>query len=598
MKGGSQRWGDMGRRCLVVVSMGGAIQTKKNYGTHMNSPLVAPADPDDDTRRMPQDWLEVVFIVALFFVYAGCPTPDVNEAHYIAKAKHYWNPDWCAGDLFLESADAHLVFYWVFGWLTCLFSMPVVAWIGRWITWTLLAWSWQRLSVAIAPIRFASVLTAAWFVMLLDRFHLAGEWVIGGVEAKGFAYALVFCGLRAMVKGQWRAVWLWMGAGAAFHVLAGGWSVVIAAFVWFLQGRDRPSLRTIFPALVGGFLLSLPGLLPAIWLTSGVDPATTRLANEIYVFGRLGHHLSLHQMTPNRVVTFQWLVVVWIAISWRLSKWSDRAPRSVGECAVKLFGACEQPVRSMDAGVWQPWFILNYFTLGALLLASAGVVLDYALYEQPALAARLLRLYWFRAADIAVPMSVALAIPGLVVLVPVSAKKVHLALLGATIAIPCGFYSMVSVEHQTDLRPRAEIQSRALDRVGYESSVAEHQAWVNICRWISEETDPDARFLTPRGQQTFKWYTGRSEIVAWKDIPQDAKGIVHWWGLIQQIYPEAVQEGGLGAWTDRQLREICNRYDIDYVLIDRSETIRRIGFPRVYPNRSLSNASFELYDVR
>ncbi len=39
-------------------------------------------------------WLEVAAIVTLFFLVAGCPPPDVNEAHYLAKAKHYWNPDW------------------------------------------------------------------------------------------------------------------------------------------------------------------------------------------------------------------------------------------------------------------------------------------------------------------------------------------------------------------------------------------------------------------------------------------------------------------------------------------------------------------------
>ena len=28
------------------------------------------------------------------------------------------DPAWCAGDLFLESDDAHLVFYWTIGWLS------------------------------------------------------------------------------------------------------------------------------------------------------------------------------------------------------------------------------------------------------------------------------------------------------------------------------------------------------------------------------------------------------------------------------------------------------------------------------------------------
>ena len=42
--------------------------------------------------------LEIGLIFLLFFLYAGWLPPDVNEAHYLAKAKHYWQPQWCAGD--------------------------------------------------------------------------------------------------------------------------------------------------------------------------------------------------------------------------------------------------------------------------------------------------------------------------------------------------------------------------------------------------------------------------------------------------------------------------------------------------------------------
>src|SRR5688500_15349947 len=49
--------------------------------------------------------IEVGFIFVMFFVFAGAPPPDVGEAHYLAKAKHYWDPAWCRGDMFLESKD-------------------------------------------------------------------------------------------------------------------------------------------------------------------------------------------------------------------------------------------------------------------------------------------------------------------------------------------------------------------------------------------------------------------------------------------------------------------------------------------------------------
>lgn len=63
--------------------------------------------------------------------------------------------------------------------------------------------------------------------------------------------------------------------------------------------------------------------------------------------------------------------------------------------------------------------------------------------------------------------------------------------------------------------------------------------WRRACQWIAahpRQVPPDARFFTPFGSQTFKWYTGRSEVATWKDIPQDARSIVVWWNRIKEIY--------------------------------------------------------------
>src|SRR5262245_25750257 len=176
--------------------------------------------------------LEIILILGVFIIHAGSAVPDVNEPHYLSKAKHYWNPSWCSEDVFCTSADAHQVFYWTFGWLSLWLSLPALAWVGRFITWTLLAWAWRRLSVAIVPNPLYAVLSAALFVALNAHCHMAGEWVVGGLEAKGFAYVLVLLGLEQLVRNRWTWVWLLLGAAGAFHVIIGGWSVVAAGIAW------------------------------------------------------------------------------------------------------------------------------------------------------------------------------------------------------------------------------------------------------------------------------------------------------------------------------------------------------------------------------
>jgi len=247
----------------------------------------------DQSLTAKRSWLEIALIFLVFFVHGGAPTPHLNETYYLTKAKHYWAPEWCAGDMFLESADAHLVFYWTVGWLAEFFSLPTVAWIGRVAAWGLLAWSWQRLSSRVTRQPLAAVLSAALMVWLVGEMNFAGEWVVGGVEGKCFAYACVFAALTPLAEGRWRRAWPWFGLAGAFHVLVGGWSAMAAALVWLLERREeRPSLAAMLPSLVVGLALALPGIVPALELTSGVSPEVRREASQIYVFDRLAHHLA------------------------------------------------------------------------------------------------------------------------------------------------------------------------------------------------------------------------------------------------------------------------------------------------------------------
>ena len=241
-----------------------------------------PVTSAASSRSRYESLLDVALIFVIFFVHAGWSAPDVNEAHYLCKAKHFWDGSWCEGDHFLESADAHLVFFWSCGWLTKYLPLPVTAWLGRVITWALLAWTWQRLSSAIVPRPLYAVLSAALFVAFIDAGNLAGEWVVGGFEAKGLAYAAVFGALGALVKREWNRCWILLGVALALHALVGGWSAIAVGVVWCLDGC-RPSLRTMSPGLVLGGLIAAAGLWPTLTLNSNVDQETIALPSQLHM---------------------------------------------------------------------------------------------------------------------------------------------------------------------------------------------------------------------------------------------------------------------------------------------------------------------------
>ncbi len=495
-------------------------------------------------------WLETTLVFLVFALQGAWPVPDVNEPYYLGKAAHYWNPDWAPRDDFLQSRDAHLVFYFTFGWLTAAgLPLPAFAWAGRLITWWLLAWGWCRLSRAVIPKPGAALFSGALFACCLDWGPMAGEWVIGGVEAKCVAYAFVFFGLAELHAGRWNRVWLWLGAASAFHVLVGGWSVLAAMFAWLVAPSPRASFRSMLPWLMLGGILSLPGLLPSLALTRGADPEIVHLANRIYTYGRLAHHLVPGAFPWNWVVCFLAMTAFWAGMEYFLR---DRHPSGI-----------------------------RGFVLGALLIATMGWLISLAIPWAPDRCAALLRYYWFRLADTAVPLGTALTASVIVFRHRLSGvhDRIFRRVLAVVVVLHVGMYVVL---RPIPTVPRAETASPyLLDAQKRARITYRYVMWRRVCNWIADprNTPPEARFLTPRMATTFKWYTGRSEVANWKEIPQDAPSVVAWWNKLRDIY--AIEDpvyglrwcGSLSELGEDRLIELCHRYDCDYIVTTRYQPL-------------------------
>jgi hypothetical protein len=483
---------------------------------------------------------EVALVFLVFFIHAAWPAPEVNEPHYLGKARHYWDAGWCARDFFCNTADAHETFYLAFGWLARGLPLEAVAWCGRLATWGLLAWAWRRLSAAVVDGWLYAGLSAALFVALNERFHMAGEWVVGGVEAKGFAYVFVLLGLERLVRGRWGWALVLFGAASAFHVIVGGWAVVAAGVARLAAERRPPLARLIWPASAG-LVLALGGLLPAMALTWHADPEIVRQANRIYVYDRLPHHLLPQQMPIVFVARHLLLVAALVPLA-RLAP----AGEAIGR--------------------------LRSFVAAAVGIAAIGMAISLLVWWDADLAAGLLRYYWFRSCDVMVPLGVSLL--SAAVLCRWQAERhplFALALCAALLAAGAHLGGQMWLR-QTYPRPRADW------------GVAGWDDYRAICRWVAAETPPDALFLVPRMSQSFRWHTGRAEVVTRKDFPQDAASIVEWRRRLERIYGRADTPS---PWYDslaqlgaKRLRELGREFGADYVVTSAQPPV---ALPRVGP---------------
>ncbi len=389
-------------------------------------------------------WLETALVLIVFAAYAGWPVPEPNEPHYLSKAKHYWDPAWIHDDFFLDSADSHLSFYATCGWLSRFLSLRTMAMTGRVITWALLAFAWRRLSWSLLPVAGAAVVSAALFVALNENFHMAGEWVVGGFESKGLAYARSFAALAELVRERWNATWILLGAASALHVLVGGWATIAVAFCWMTSSADRPRLKAMLPGLAVGGLLSLWGLLPGLALNVGTDDSVITRANMIYVYERLPHHLAYFQIAPANRLRFPLLVIGWAVMA---------APLPPDDGRRRL--------RS----------VIN----ATLVFVLIGIGLGAIGISRPEAVAGLLRLYWFRLADALVPLGVALWTVGI-------AARFAKRRAGWRFATALVLLAFAGWQLAPQLSSRFAAQVPRADKPG---KVANYADWRDACAWIA-----------------------------------------------------------------------------------------------------------------
>jgi hypothetical protein len=308
-----------------------------------------------------------------------------------------------------------------------------------------------------------------------------------------------------------------------------------------MVNRLRKSLLVYWPYLIVGFAMALIGVVPAILADWGADADTRAGAHWVYVHDRVAHHLMFGRFPTIHVARFFLMAVIWA-------------------CFALAFRKDERLLN------------LNIFC-GASLLADLGGLLLSGLAEQDdAVAQRAtsyLRFYWFRLSDVAIPMGLALTCGAAV---QTWSNRTH-GLPGRIVCrLPLALIALAGglmlYEHSLSGQPKADLMSLP-KYVGDSVRTAETYAnWRKVCRWINENTPYDAVFITPVDQQTFKWYAGRTEVFCWKDIPQDAQGILQWRDrALLFIGLQSQSRAGLMSLGAESLHEIADRFDADHLLV-------------------------------
>lgn len=511
------------------------------------------------------DTLTIVVLWCLFAVaaFGFSPIPGINEPHYLAKARAFWEPDWCTKDFFLQSANAHYVFYLIVGPLTRVLSLSGVAIIGRLVSMLIFAFGWHRLARSLGLTTAATVFAATAFVCFSHVGNFSGEWILGGFESKVPACGFVLLSislLADLVSNQSRSTFrasvlagLCLGLATSLHPVVGGWSMLATSAGLCLS--MHVSMGEWFKRLliVNGVatVAALPGLIPALQflLRSDVPKSDADLANFYQVFWRLRHHLD-----PMEIPRSGWQWLLFISTIFGLLTLIQRWTRT------RL-----SPVNGAQG---QAYRYLCLVLFASLLIAAAGVVIGW--HNVPATElkgwqwrASLLKFYPFRLFDAFLPITTAMGL-GLLMdsiralrlgagTAAASSEKQHPGWGLNVMACLCATASLVWVWSDSSSIP-----------AGYTKAQAD--GWRSACDWIRVNTPADALFLTPRESSAFKWYAERAEYVCYKDCPQDARGILEWNRRLWFLHDWTLQSSHDNLYSRAELQKLRAETGITHVV--------------------------------
>ena len=452
---------------------------------------------DQNTRSLLFTAVEVGVFTAIFAVAGAWPAPDVNEGYYLAKARHSFNPEWCGNDFFLNSGEAHGLFFYLLGPLAASVSLSTAVWVGRWAGWLALAVGFRHAVWPLLPSRTHRLFAAAIFSLAARYTTMAGEWLIGGCEAKVFAWALVLAAWGEAVRGRWAFAWLLSGVATAFHPLVGGWMMILIGLIAISQiVRKQTRIGSFNPLVLacvtGGVGLASIGLWPALQISSGVSAGVRNQAAAVYVVDRLPHHLlprSFHEVLVARhLLAIMFCGCLYAALPYE-------AKRSRGLMIV----------------------------LAAALLSSVGFAMSLFESLAPSFVYGMLRFYWFRLADGLLPLGLCVLLTQFLLsrqfLESNDRQTLRQTCLVAVVLTFFTYDSFVQSKHWPLLTD---------DCISRGDKLIDANSWADACQWIQEETSPTDCFLTPRGASSFLWRAQRPEVVAWKNVPQDPVSILEW----------------------------------------------------------------------
>ncbi len=568
-----------------------------------------------------------------------------NEIDVLPLAKQYVDPSWIPGDWYLNQPPGYRrLFQTIFGRLIVAWGFLATSLIGRLFCYGLLASGLVLLGRKLS-LSLPSLLLAVGLFIYVDRTQgaIAGEWLVGGLEAKSIAYGLLLLAMGLMLEGRDRWMAFLLGLSTSFHVLVGSWAFV-AAVGWLMLRRrkhfwDIRHLASILLIYLGASAFAVEPVLKQLFTPT---PTASVQASYIYVFLRLPHHLNpLSWELEDWIKPLVYLLVLTLSVGILQRQHQQQSTPMSEKLLLTRLSTDDPPKSPLTRGTWSGLVppllsrargdrtksFLKRGTLGGFvppllrgargdrILSDTSQTSSKQLSEQYATCmglveftlltlvpfllglviapfdsqGKLLQYYPFRLGDIMLPLNTCL-------LFACALQQHFTGKRQRVFSLVCIVLLSLACTVQAVSFHR---QLLALSHFPSAEQEVDPQ-WKDMCAWVRRHTPQDAVVISSPGKLVnFAWLSERPTLAKFKLLPQTNARILDWYKRLEDLsgdlYPwprvpttkdkrKEIRKKLITAYdrlTTAQVEDLMVKYQADY-FVTRVE--HQLALPLAYRN--------------
>ena len=394
---------------------------------------------------------------------------------------------------------SNFLFNYILGFFISKYDPFVIIILGRVLSYVFICFSYINLSKVLKLSFFTSTVTYIIFLYFFKNgIGDAGEWIVGGLEAKVFAYSLSIFSLSSFLKDNYKRGFLFAGMALSMHLLVGFYNLfcLIPLIISALKQKKIDFInliQAIFYFMITG-VIGISEIINSFFLNT--SQVIQNKGWDIYVNIRVPHHVIPN---PSSDTWIKLIILTIITLLFLKSKYQIKR-------------------------------LVALYSLSSVIIIIIGFTFYYFLESH------YMRYYFFRFGDIILPFLTLLLIATLYHRI----KYIYLLLIGLVI--------MPSIIKKDSTSEFLSSKSYNINTIKEKTNEVSHKGGsgidTKINEWIIQNTNEYDEFIIPPDNLYFCMNTGREIFVSWWILPnqQEYKSantipqeMIEWYNRLQLL---------------------------------------------------------------